>query len=58
MFTYTPKNMSLATDFVMAARYLATTGTKAKLKGGKLITAASPAQVSQAIKDGYAKFGF
>jgi hypothetical protein len=58
MWTYTAKNYSTVTDYVMAARFLATEGVKATIKGMTLTTDATPVQVSEAAKAGYAKWGF
>jgi len=58
MFTYKPKSMSLATDFVNAGRVLAMWGYVVKVKGGKLITNAEPRAVGMAIKEFYAHLGY
>ncbi len=58
MYKYTAKNFSMATDLRMGLRYLATQGVKGKFQGMTLTTYAKPEQVTEAIVNGYAKFGF
>lgn len=53
MFTYTAKSMSLSTDFRMAAPVLAKQGFKVVVKGFKITTDATPAEVGAAIKAAY-----
>jgi hypothetical protein len=50
--------MAMATDLRMGQRYLATQGVKGKFQGMTLEINATPEQLTEAIMNGYAKFGF
>lgn len=58
MYRYTAKNFSMATDLRMGQRFLATQGIKGKFQGMTLETPATPEELTEAIMNGYAKFGF
>ncbi len=58
MYKYTAKNISMATDLRMGQRFLATQGVKGKFQGMTLETTATPEELTEAIMNGYAKFGY
>lgn len=58
MYRYTAKSQSMATDLRMGQKFLATQGIKGKFQGMTLEIPATPEELTEAIMNGYAKFGF